>query len=82
MPRFRSLSSEDLDLFAPAFRTAESFPVEALAEVEVAGDVSDETEDAYIVGVGGDARAWSKTLWVLADKEKPAAPAAPAVKEK
>lgn len=80
MPRFRSLSSETLDLFAPAGES-DSFPVEGGAEVEVAGDVSEETVDAYIVGEGENARAWSKTVWALVDT-KPAANAAPAPKEK
>lgn len=64
MPRFKSLSSGDFSLFAPP-GYPDAFPVAAGGEVEIPGDVAAETEDAYIVGEGGNARAWSKVLWAL-----------------
>lgn len=82
MPRFRSLSSDELSVFRPDGEY-DAFPVTPdEPEIEVPGDVTEETEDAYIVGEGDEARAWSKTLWALVETKKPAAPAAPAVKEK
>lgn len=51
--------------------------VEAGGVFEVDGEVATETEDAYIVGDGDDARAWPKAQWELV---KPAAKAA-SVKE-
>lgn len=71
MPKFRLLSSEALDLFVPADKSRDSYAVEAGAEVKVPGDIASETEDAYVVGVDANARAWSKTLWALVD-DKPA----------
>lgn len=82
MPRFKSLSSDELSVFRPA-GDYDAFPVgNDNPEIEVPGDVAEETEDAYIVGVGDEARAWSKTLWALVDTKKPAAKSAPAVEEK
>jgi hypothetical protein len=43
----------------------DAFPVNVGEEIEVPGDVSQETEDAYIVGEGDEARAWPKALWAL-----------------
>lgn len=64
MPRFKSLSGDDLDVFAPA-GDSESFPIAAGAEIEIPGEVAGETADAYVVGVGDEARAWPKALWAL-----------------
>lgn len=72
MPRFKSLSGDDLDVFAPA-GDYDSFPVAAGAEIEVPGDLAAETADSYVVGVGDEARSWSKALWALVVPATPAA---------
>ncbi|WP_086847071.1 hypothetical protein [Amycolatopsis kentuckyensis] len=70
MPRFKSLSSDDLSVFRPVGEH-DAFPVTSEApEIEVPGDVTEETEDAYIVGAGDEARAWPKATWVLVAPEK------------
>lgn len=35
------------------------------------GDVTEELDDAYIVGSGDDARAWPKVTWELVSEAKP-----------
>lgn len=47
--------------------------VETGSDFEVVGEVAEETEDAYIVGSGDNARAWPKAQWELV---KPSAKAA------
>jgi hypothetical protein len=49
--------------------------VESNSTFDVDGEVSSETEDAYIVGDGDNARAWPKAQWELVK------PAAKTVKE-
>lgn len=39
--------------------------IEATSTIEVDGTISSETEDAYIVGEGDNARAWPKSQWEL-----------------
>lgn len=47
-------------------------PVTKAGDVAVAdGDVVAETGDAYIVGEGGDARAWPTATWELLKEAKP-----------
>ncbi len=36
--------------------------------VEVPGEVTEELDDAYIVGHGDDARAWPKSRWAATSK--------------
>lgn len=71
-----------IDLFQPAVKASlESFQVEHGKPVEVVGELAKEQpyDDAYVVVNGNELRAWPKAVWNL---EKPAASAAPAVKEK
>ncbi|MEU0797176.1 hypothetical protein ABZ342_44540 [Amycolatopsis sp. NPDC005961] len=69
-------------MFKPAGEY-DAFPVgPENPEIVVSGEVAEENEDAYIVGEGDEARAWSKTLWALVTKQKPAEKSAPAVEEK
>lgn len=73
MPKFRLAEGHgDVDLFQIA-GGPDSFRVTAGSFVEVPGDIAEETEDAYIVGAGDDARAWPKAMWSI---DKPAATAA------
>lgn len=51
--------------------------VETNGLLEIDGEITEETPDAYIVGDGDNARAWPKAQWELV---KPAAKAA-SVKE-
>jgi hypothetical protein len=63
MPRFRNLGAA-----AHVYRQAghpESLFVDAGQIVDAPGQVSEEKADAYVVGVGDDARAWPKALWEL-----------------
>lgn len=62
MARFKNVSGSDLSVFSPA-----GFPSSFLAEdgqvVEVPGEVTSETDDAYVVGEDDHARAWPKAQW-------------------
>lgn len=48
-----------------------SLYVDAEQIVEVPGEISAEVDDAYVIGEGDQARAWSKSQWEL-DKPAPA----------
>lgn len=90
MPRFRLREDHPAVILAEL----DAFNVEPGGLVEVPGDLvtvrpkpkDDEPapppipDDAYLVANNGVERAWPKAVWELADK--PAAPAAPSVKEK
>jgi hypothetical protein len=58
--RFRNVSGDDRNVGRP-----EGPVVKAGDVATVNGDVTEELEDAYIVGVGDDARAWPKSTWEL-----------------
>jgi hypothetical protein len=74
VPKFRNIGA---DVHAIKRADLGGQLVEAGSDLEVAGDVTGETDDAYIVGEGDSARAWPKSQWELV---KPAAKAA-SVKE-
>jgi len=93
MPKFRLRADHaPVDLFEPS-RSFESFQVEPGGLVDVPGELVTSRpklkegdaplpplpDDAFIVLDGGVERAWPKAVWEL---DKPAAPAASAVKEK
>lgn len=92
MLRFRLRADHPMDIYRPAGQGG-SLRVEAGAEIEVAGALvtarpkpkDDEPEptplpeDAYIVSLDGEEKAWPHALWELVE-DKPAAKAA-AVKE-
>jgi hypothetical protein len=68
VPRFKNTSGEDRRI-----GRADGPMVEAGKVTEVDGEVVggfEETEDAWIVGEGDDARAWPKATWDLLDKPK------------
>lgn len=69
MPKFRNVGP---DVHAVKRADLGGQLVEADAEFEVDGDVTDETSDAYLVGEGDNTRAWPKAQWELI-KDKPAA---------
>jgi len=58
--RFRNISGDDRHV-----GRADGPTTTADAVVVVEGDVVEEIDDAYIVGEGGDARAWPKATWEL-----------------
>lgn len=64
MARFRNTTSNHLALIRPAGHP-DSHQVDAGGEVEVRGEVTETTHDAYIVGEGDSARAYPKALWEL-----------------
>lgn len=70
MARFRNTTKNALSLLGPA-RHPDSHRVDAGAEVEVKGEITQTTDDAYIVGEGGQARAFSRALWAVVE-DKPA----------
>lgn len=45
--------------------TAESLLVETGQTIEVLGPITEELDDAYIIGAGDDRRAWPKAQWEL-----------------
>ncbi len=66
MARFKNVGPE-VNLNSPA-----GFPTSLLVAeggfVEVPGEVAEETDDAYIVGEDGAARAWPKAQWLDTSK--------------
>lgn len=67
MARFRNISAEDRHV------GRSDGPVTKAGDVVVAdGDVVAEIGDAYIVGEGGDARAWPTETWELLKEAKDA----------
>lgn len=92
MLRFRLLGDQPIDVYHPAGH-GNSLRIEPGKAVEVSGDLvtsrpapkKDEPEptplpeDAYIVALNGEEKAWPHALWEL-ETDKPAAKAA-AVKE-
>lgn len=75
MARFRNTTKAPLALIAPA-RRPDSHSVAAGDEVEVKGDITQTTDDAYIVGEGDQARAYPKALWEVVE-DKPAVASRP-----
>ncbi|MEV7907701.1 hypothetical protein [Streptomyces anulatus] len=66
MARFKNISPDDRHV------GRSDGPVVGAGDVTVVdGDVVEELEDAYIVGEGGDARAWPKETWELLKDAKP-----------
>lgn len=63
MARFKNISGDELHLNRP-----EGPPIKPDQIVEVDGEVTEEIEDAYIVGSGEDARAWPKATWRVTSK--------------
>jgi hypothetical protein len=72
MPDFVNVGPA-VDVYAPA-GGSDSLHVDTGQTITVSGELADEQpEDAYLVGVGDDARTWPHSQWRLADKPKPAA---------
>lgn len=65
MARFKNISGVDVHV-----GRADGRVVEAESITAVDGDVTAQTEDAYIVGEGDDARAWPKETWELIPETK------------
>jgi hypothetical protein len=94
MPRFRLVGDHPVDLYHPIGHL-DSLAIDADQVVDAPGQLVTSRPapkdgdpapeplptDAYIVANGDEERAWPKALWELVE-DKPAAPAAPAVKEK
>ena len=70
MARFRNKTKSPLALIKPA-NHPDSHSVAAGDEVEVKGEITKTTDDAYIVGEGDQARAYSKALWEVVEQEQP-----------
>jgi hypothetical protein len=62
--RFKNDTDADLVLFGPTGHP-DAFTCKSGDIVEIPGDITAETDDAFIVGDGDDARAWPKTVWVV-----------------
>lgn len=60
MARFKNVSGEDRRV-----GRADGPLVEAGKVTAADGDVTEQTDDAYIVGEGDEARAWPKETWEL-----------------
>lgn len=69
MARFKNISGEDRRV-----GRAEGPLVEAGTVTVVDGEVVSQTDDAYIVGEGDEARAWPKATWELLDEPKNSEP--------
>lgn len=64
MARFKNVSGTELLLFARQSQ-ADSFQVPPDGIVDIPGEVTAETDDAYVVGDGDEARAWPMEFWKL-----------------
>ncbi|UBU10034.1 hypothetical protein [Nonomuraea gerenzanensis] len=65
MARFRNISGEDRHVGrvdGPVVAAGEVVPVDE--------DVTGQSDDAYIVGSGDEARAWPKSTWELLEEPK------------
>lgn len=60
--RFKNETDRDLVLFGQV-GTPGAYNLEAGGTVEILDEITEETDDAYIVGTGEDARSWPKTVW-------------------
>jgi hypothetical protein len=60
--RFKNDTDTDLVLFGPTGHP-DAYICEAGAIVEIPGDITEETDDAFVVGDGDDARTWAKSVW-------------------
>lgn len=65
MARFKNVSGEGRHV-----GRADGPLVEAGTVTQVDGDVTEVTDDAYIVGNDEEARAWPKATWELLDEPK------------
>lgn len=65
MARFKNVSGDDRHVGRP-----DGPVVKAGDVVNVDGEVSEELDDAYIVGDGDDARSWPKSTWELIPEAK------------
>lgn len=65
MARFKNISGDDRRV-----GRADGPLVEAGKVTSVDGDVTEQTDDAYVVGEGDEARAWPKETWQLLDEPK------------
>lgn len=63
--RFKNISDVDVHVGRLDGPTVEAGKVTA-----VDGEVTEQTDDAYIVGEGDDARAWPKATWELLPEAK------------
>ncbi|MGW0805949.1 hypothetical protein [Nonomuraea sp. NPDC002799] len=64
MARFKNISGEDRRVGRADGRLVEA------GSVTAAGDMAEETDDAYIVGEGDEARSWPKSTWELVPEAK------------
>lgn len=76
MLKFKNVGPYRVDVFKPAELGGKQ--VDAGDVLEVDGTVTEELDDAYLVGEGGAARLWPKAQWELVT---PAAKAARSDKE-
>ncbi|MEU8270828.1 hypothetical protein AB0B89_27180 [Sphaerisporangium sp. NPDC049002] len=60
MARFKNKSGDELHI-----GRADGRRVDAGEVIEVDGELTEEIDDAYIVGKGDDERAWPKETWEL-----------------
>ncbi|WP_084963754.1 hypothetical protein [Thermoactinospora rubra] len=65
MARFKNVSGEDRRV-----GRVDGPLVKADEVATVDGEVTEELEDAYVVGSGDEARAWPKATWLLLDEPK------------
>lgn len=65
MARFKNISGEDRRV-----GRVDGPLVEAGTVTSVDGEVTGQTDDAYIVGEGDEARAWPKQTWQLVAEPK------------
>lgn len=68
MLKFKNVGPYKVDVFKPAELGGRQ--VDAGAVLEVDGVVSEEIDDAYLVGEGGAARLWPKAQWELVKDAK------------
>lgn len=62
MPKFRNITGEPVDLYRPAELGGQRVDKDGVVEVQ--GEV-EEIDDAYLVGEGGNRRAWPMATWEL-----------------
>ncbi|MEV4173981.1 hypothetical protein [Nonomuraea sp. NPDC049709] len=65
MARFKNISGTDVHVGRTDGRVVEAGKV-----IAVDGEVTEQTDEAYIVGAGDDARAWPRATWELVSEPK------------
>jgi DNA-binding transcriptional regulator/RsmH inhibitor MraZ len=60
-------TGDPMHVYAPPGAPNSLF-VDAGQIIEVPGEITDELDDAYLVGTGDDQRAWSKAQWSATSK--------------